>query len=377
MKKILIAFLGNAQYQETIYQIEDKQYKDQLAFIPIYKHFSPVETAYVIGTKESRWELLENFPHKRIEIPYGRSETDFWEMFDILTRDLKLKNTEVVFDITHCFRAIPLFAVIYIRFLKYVEPTAKFIHIFYGSFEKTYDITPIVDLASTLELLDWIDATTSFIKYGELEDLSLRIKETNDRIWKSGIDSKPKMLGEFSKRLEGLSHLSRLTYIPLLPDTSKEMSDLMNRKEFNDEILRFVKPFSLLTDSLVKYTTRFARPSIWESHLEAAKFYLENKRPTQSLLVLRETILTRLCEKDGCDPYDIESREERENELNEQRRMSKKPLVKLWGKITDARNRAGHALMKRPSKDLSPQKAIMKVGHLIKETEDILGGKLD
>ena len=33
--------------------------------------------------------------------------------------------------------------------------------------------------------------------------------------------------------------------------------------------------------------------------------------------------------------------------------------------------------MKRPSKDLSPKKAIMKVEHLIKETEDILGGKLD
>ena len=92
MKKILIAFLGNAQYQETIYQIEDKQYKDQLAFIPIYKHFSPVETAYVIGTKESRWELLENFPHKRIEIPYGRSESDFWEMFDILTRDMNIAH---------------------------------------------------------------------------------------------------------------------------------------------------------------------------------------------------------------------------------------------------------------------------------------------
>lgn len=372
MKKILIAFLGNAKYQETNYKIKDKLYKDQLAFIPIYKHFSPVETVYVIGTKESKWEMLRDFPHKQIEIPYGRSESDFWKMFDILTTNLELKNTEVIFDITHCFRAIPIFSAIYIRLLRYIEPTTKFSHIFYASFEKEQPITPIVDLAPTLELLDWIDATTSFIKYGELEELSMKIRETNDKIWKRNIE-KPIKLGEFSRSLERLSNLSRLTYVPLLSEASKEMSELLNRTEFRDEIQSYAKPFSLLSDSLVRYISRFAKSSFWESHLEAAKWYLENKRPTQSLLVLRETILTSLCEKDGCDPYDIRSREKRENELNEKRRYSKKPIVKLWGKITDARNKAGHALMKRPDKELSVNKAIRKVTELVEETERILG----
>ena len=374
MKKILIAFLGNTVYQETAYQIEDKLYKSQLAFIPIYKHFSPVETVYVIGTKESRWEMLRDFSHKRIEIPYGRSESDFWKMFDILTNNLELKNTDVIFDITHCFRAIPIFTAIYIRLLRYIEPTAHFSHIFYGSFEKEQNITPIVDLVSTLDLLDWIDATTSFIKYGELEELSMKIKETNDKIWKRNIIEKPIKLGEFSRSLERLSNLSRLTYVPLLSEASKEMSELLNRAELRDEIQRYVKPFSLLSDNLLGYTSRFVRPSFWESHLEAAKWYLENKRPTQSLLVLRETILTLLCEKDGCDPYDLKSRDMREKELNEQRRFSKKPkpIVKLWGKITDARNRAGHALMKRIDKELSAYKAIREVAKLVEETEIIL-----
>ncbi|MEW6068016.1 MAG: hypothetical protein AB1610_06980 [Nitrospirota bacterium] len=48
-------------------------------------------------------------------------------------------------------------------------------------------------------------------------------------------------------------------------------------------------------------------------------------------------------------------------------------LVKLWGKITDARNRAGHALMKRPDKELSVNKAISEVAVLVTETERILG----
>lgn len=289
---------------------------------------------------------------------------DFWNMFDILTANLKLKNTEVIFDITHCFRAIPLFTAIYIRLLKHIEPSAIFSHIFYGILEKGQTITPIVDLVPTVELFDWIDATTSFIKYGELEDLSIKMKIANDKIWKGDIKEKPKILGEFAKRLKELSDLSRLTYVPLLPQTSKEMSELLNREESRKEILDYVKPFSLLTDSLITYTTRFAKPSIWESHLEAAKWYLENKRPTQSLLVLRETILTSLCEKDGCDPFDLISREKREKELYEQRRTSK-PLIKLWSKITEARNKAGHALMGRTAKDLSAAKAIRKVESLI------------
>jgi len=373
MKKILIAFLGTGPYQDTTYQIEVKMYKDHLAFIPVYKHFSPIETVYVIGTKESRWEMLKDFPHKPIEIPYGRSESDFWKMFDILTNNLELKNTEVIFDITHCFRAIPIFTAIYIRLLKYIEPTAKFNHIFYGSYEKEQSITPVVDLASTLDLLDWIDATTSFTKYGELEELSTKIKETNDKIWKQNIIDKPIKLGEFSRSLERLSNLSRLTYVPLLSEASKEMSELLNRAEMREEIQSHVKPFSLLYENLIGYTSRFAKTSFWESHLEAAKWYLENKRPTQSLLVLRETILTSLCEKDGCDPYDLKTREMQEKELNEQRRYSKKPIVKLWGKITDARNRAGHALMKRPDKELSANKAIREVAKLVEETEMILG----
>jgi len=82
--------------------------------------------------------------------------------------------------------------------------------------------------------------------------------------------------------------------------------------------------------------------------------------------------LTYLCEKDGCDPYNFKSRETRERELNEKRRYSKKPIVKLWGKITDARNRAGHALMKRPDKELSINRAINEVALLVAETERIL-----
>jgi hypothetical protein len=51
------------------------------------------------------------------------------------------------------------------------------------------------------------------------------------------------------------------------------------------------------------------------------------------------------------------------------------PVLKNRGKITDARNKAGHALMKRrdTDKELSVNKAIRKVTELVEETERILG----
>lgn len=374
MRKKLIAFLGSGPYHETIYEIKDKRYTDYLAFIPIYKHFAHFEELYVIGTQESKWDMLDSVPHERIYIPFGKNEDDFWNMFDVLTREMDLNDSEVIFDITHCFRAIPLFTAIYIRFLRYSEPSAQFTHIFYGSFERGQPVTPIVDLAPILELFDWIDATNSFIKYGELEELYRMIREKNDRIWKGDVLAKPNTLGEFAKRLQRLSHLSRLTYVPLLSKASEELSEFLDREPFKAEIKIYIKPFSLLSDSLARYTARFLKPLRWESHLEAAKWYLDNKRPTQALLVLRETILTYLCEKDGCDPYDYKSRDQRERNLNEERKSAKGSVVKLWGKITDARNRAGHALMKRSNKELSVNKAIREVTDLVKETQNVLVG---
>ncbi len=372
MQRKLIAFLGAGPYHETTYAVDDKQYRSKVAFMPIFDHFSPVNSLYVIGTRESCWEMLTDFPYNRIEIPYGRNEADFWKMFDILTDKIDIKHSEVIFDITHCFRAIPLFTAIYIRFIRYMEPTAHFSHIFYGSFERDIPVTPVVDLAPVLELLDWIDATNSFIKYGELEELSNKIKTINDRVWKEHSNAKPRTLGEFSKRLRRLANLSRLTYIPLFSETSKELSDLLKDKTFREESLRFLKPFSLLSDTLLRFTDRFTKPLLWETHLEVARWYLENKRPTQALLVLREVILTYLCEKDGCDAYDYKARDQREKKLNEERKVSRDPVVKLWGKVTDARNRVGHALMKRHKKDISVNKAITEVDHLMKETEKVL-----
>lgn len=365
--------MGNANYQPTSYRIEDQLYENRLAFMPIFSHFSPIDHVYIIGTKESRWAMLKGFSHTPVFIPYCRREDDFWKMFDILATEIDFKESEVIFDITHCFRTIPVFTAIYIRFIGCVEPTARFSHFLYGSYEPGSQETPIIDLVPILELLDWVDATTSFTRYGQLERLVSLIKDKSNRAWEKEAIDKPLKLSKLSSKLETLFNLSQLTYVPQLPVIGKEISEWLSDNQCKNEIGRHVKPLNLLISKLQNYASRFSKESHWEAHLEAANWYLENNRPSQGLLVLREVIVSYLCERDGCDVYDIKEREKRELGLNAKRQQTREPVVKLWQKITDARNNVGHALMKKVDKRLSPKKALRQVEKLIMETKWILG----
>ena len=222
-----------------------------------------------------------------------------------------------------------------------------------------------------IDLFDWIEAANAFVKYGDIEELSNKLKETNRKIWKSGI-AKPKKLDEFAGKLKILSDQSRLTYVPLLAESGRKIFELLSKDELRQEIMHFVKPLNLLSANLSQFANQFKKDSIWQSHLQASKWYLEKKQPTQSLLVLRETIVSYLCEQKEEDPYNLEKRKQAEKYLNNRRRKSTGPLIKLWQRITEERNLAGHALMKKTHKHRSPHKSLKKVESLLKETEKLL-----
>jgi len=373
-KKVLIAFLGRANYQETAYCINDMIYKERLAFLAIHKHFSPIEKTYVIGTQESAWDLLKDFSYTPIHIPYGRSEGEFWEIFDILRNSIHIKDSQVIFDFTHGFRVLPLFGAIFVRLLNYIEPTALSFKIFYGSFEPGKNETPLVDMSPFIELLDWIDAVNAFIRYGELEALSSKVHEKNKKAYVQGKSQLPKRLGAFSRKLDTLSKILHLTYTPLLDEASIQILSMLDDESLQEECDKFVKPFSLLLDRLRDFTATFKKPTIWESHLSVARWYWENNRLTQALLVLRETIITMLCEMEKCDVYDIERREHLTKQLNEKSRDSEDPIHKLWNKIIKLRNNVGHAFMKKKDFEADPKRVSQKVKEVIEEAENILRG---
>ena len=373
MKKVLIAFLGNASYKETTYLLDECSYRRNLAFLPIYERFSPFETTYVIGTKDSKWDLLKDFPHIPVKIPYGRSEDEFWDIFDILTSSVELKEREVIFDVTHCFRTIPVFVAIYIRLLKYKEPTAHLTHIFYGSYMPWEEVTPIIDFAPLIGLLDWLEAVSSFSKYGELEELAGMVSASSKKAWQGIGNQRPQKLSEFSQKLSKLSEASRLTYIPVFFELNEDLSNLLHEPQLESELKQFAKPFSLLFQKFKDHAERFRQKSQWRAQVEIAAWYFESKKFAQALSVLREAIITFECEKKGCELLGVERRESIAKQLSRQIRRSNKPLIKLWGRVTEERNRVAHALMSGRDKTISPMRRGPIIKRLIGETQKLLG----
>ena len=70
---------------------------------------------------------------KRVSIPEGKSEQEIWDIFQIVFEDLKPED-EVIFDITHAFRSIPMLAIVILNYSK-VMKNITIGGIYYGAFE--------------------------------------------------------------------------------------------------------------------------------------------------------------------------------------------------------------------------------------------------
>ncbi len=368
--KVLISFLGTGNYQKVKYQLNGQSYESDLSILPINEYFKP-DKIYIIGTKDSRWELVANLNYERLEIPAGKSADEFWQMFDLLLQNISISESEVAFDITHCFRSIPFFVVIFIQFIKFMERSTEVSHIFYGILDqKTYE-SQIIDLRPLIDLLDWMEAIASLKKYGDLDDLCLLTERAEKQIRKQGINQ-PLKLVNLKKQLKELADITKMTYVPQIGEISSVLTQLLDDETLRQETNVYLKPLSLLLPELKDMIGRFNKPNEWEAQLEAAKWYLENKKPSQALLVLREAIVTYACLASAVDPYERDKREEVEKKLGEAvKSKSQASLHKLWDKVTQLRNKVAHALMKR-RENIDPEKSIRNVNKLIKEAEKVM-----
>lgn len=374
-KKILISFLGAGNYKQVKYKINGFSFESQLALVPLIKFFQP-DLIYVIGTKDSSWHLLKGLNYTTLEIPGGKNAEEFWEMFDLVLKkiEVEIKNSKIAFDITHCFRSIPFFVVILTKCIKFIEESAEISHIFYGYLDRLANESDIIDLQPLLELLDWLEAISSLKKYGDVYELCRLIERTEKEIRKTRLPTKDSYLKKLRVGLKKLNDISRMTFVPHLWQIADNISNIIYNDKLLSEVSQYIKPFRLILPDLQNLAERFKKDTVWESMLEVSRWYLENKNPTQALIVLRETIVTYEADKKGWDVYDINNRKNIEDELNAKRTTSSSPIHKLWNKVIDPRNNVAHALMKKVNKNINPNKAMDNVQRLVNDVETYLKG---
>lgn len=205
----LISFLGRGDrqkgYRSANYMFaQDDEITSKYIGLALIEHVKP-ERVIMLGTTGSMWDVF--FEHQNsgtdeqllslieaieketltqdqlvpfsqylsdklgtnvecVLIPHARDEKEQVEILSSLSNRLDPRES-VVLDVTHGFRHLPMLALVAARFLqKTKQITVE--QIYYGALEMTEDgKTPVLLLNSMLNLLDWIDALSTYDKDGD------------------------------------------------------------------------------------------------------------------------------------------------------------------------------------------------------------------
>ncbi len=123
-----------------------------------------------------------NISVKPVKIPSGKNTKEISEIFNAIVGGVP-RGAEIIMDVTHAFRAIPMLAVVAINFLKQIK-NVEFKGLYYGAVETlgaiseikqknlAERITPIFDLSNFVNIIDFSNAVYSFVETGNAEMLS-------------------------------------------------------------------------------------------------------------------------------------------------------------------------------------------------------------
>lgn len=344
-RKVLISFLGtgpleskeNRVYKTVDYRLDNHELK-QYPFVSaaLKKHYQ-IDTVILVGTPRSMWEevyrwfCVENnahinentyyeiaescesanyltpleFPHrdaveqvigndsKVVLIRYGLNESEIKENIDIILglQQYLNNNDELIVDVTHSFRSLPMFMMNLLIYLKNVsQKNITISHIHYGMLEMSKELgyAPIVDLKTMMNVNDWITGAYSFYEYGNAYKISELIRNQDKSV--------AILLDEFSN-LMNLNHLDAIHKISqrLSAVKNKDYQTLLPALTINPIVKSFISRFSVATDSQAMF------------QLKVARWQLDHRKYAQAMLTASECMITFVCEtnKQKWDDFDI------------------------------------------------------------------------
>lgn len=248
MARHLLSFLGTADYQETTYQYREDTCSSKFV---LHALLSTVckdwgqqagDKITVFITDEARaknWVdpdsnkeqkskdnqqapkgletyLTEHFQQKKemgklrygvdiqtIDIVKGTNEVEIWKLFNQLTSPI-LKDDELYLDVTNSFRAIPLLMSSAAIFARSIQG-AKIQAIYYAAFVPGNPVTPIVNLAKFVDIINWSVATELFVKTGNM-DLLGQMYQNAELTENAGSEQLANMMQKLQTMVAGLDN---------------------------------------------------------------------------------------------------------------------------------------------------------------------------
>ncbi|MBF0412088.1 MAG: TIGR02221 family CRISPR-associated protein [Desulfamplus sp.] len=251
---------------------------------------------------------------KRYGIPVGNSEDEIWQIFQRIYDSLK-ENDEIIFDITHSFRSIPmLFMVLvgYARLTKNISVKA----IYYGAFEilgrpsdveknipEDERIAPVFDLTSFEKLIEWTEATHSFVKNGSASELASLANTDIGLVMKKSCGKEEKNaaqdIGSIVRDINNISQnimLNRGAELINKCDYARLKENIKNIE--NSDI--FIKPLAPLMKVIEKKIEGFVKDDV-KSGFKAVEWCVEHGLYQQAITMFQENMVTFILSEEGLD----------------------------------------------------------------------------
>lgn len=254
---------------------------------------------------------------KDFTIPEGKTEKDLWEIFEIIFETFK-DNDEVIIDVTHSFRFLPLLLTVMLNYTRQVK-NIKIEGVYYAAFEslgpisvvENWDVSkrkaPIFDLTPLMKLQEWTLATFDYTQNANINSLENLVKNEIKSI-----------LSE-TKKLPQSEILLRKT-VSLLKDLSNNIAlcrgseivnfdfeELTSNLEKLKESEIVIKPFKLLIDTIITKVSKFKNDDI-NNGLVAAEWALKHNLYQQAITILQEILITEILERNDLNVSNLKYR---------------------------------------------------------------------
>ncbi|MEZ0537621.1 TIGR02221 family CRISPR-associated protein [Caldicellulosiruptoraceae bacterium PP1] len=331
MAKKFLSFLGANNYNECIYNCPNEKQSSkfiQEALIKdLCKDWTQKDKAIIFLTKKARnynWEnhaergeglakklnkLKDTYKLQIIDkdIPDGQNVDEIWDIFRIMIDSLN-DDDEVIFDITHSFRSIPMLALVVLNYAKVIK-NIKIIGIYYGAFDAKDEnnIAPVFNLNEFDRLLEWAYSINSFIKFGNSKQILELVKEAQktDERYRGDIYRFVTRLNDFTSNIltcRGMQNEEIKKSVSAAYKKVKESIEIVKTKNI-------VPPIIPLVELVENRTMSFDCNDNLETGIAFIEWCIDNNLVQQGYTALDETIKTYICNKFNLDQKNKTHRE--------------------------------------------------------------------
>ncbi len=325
-----------------------------------------------IPRKQEIEEAMGN-DSKVVLIKYGVTDEEIRSNINSILKlqDYLDNNDELIVDITHSFRSLPIFIMNLLIYLQNVSPKKITIsHIHYGMFEASgeFGYSPVVDLKAMMDVQEWITGAYAFSMFGNTYKISKLLENENKSV---------------APVLRNFSDVMNLNYLYPMQAETQKLSGIKNKEYKTDLPKLIIAP--IVKQFVEEFQVRTERHRQSSFQLKLADWQYRHRKYGQAYLTSNDALISYVCETNDIPWDDFDCRELAKAALKgkpEGARLAVTQAMRQWFKEHNRRrNGIAHTTRvvdvvyskgERIEKELSPSAIIKLLEKDIRELKEII-----